>query len=215
MKFTATVLHKRILNPETIVLQLTKGGFQFKAGQYLVLSFPDDKTSREYSIYSGENEDFLEVLIKIVPKGAFTNRIATVNVGDSLVIDGPHGFFVLNPEEVLYKKHVFVASGTGISPFSSYIKTYPTLDYQLLHGIRMVDEAIEPQRYAPDKLVFCVSRGVTDHFSGRVTNYLTQTSIDLQAIYYLCGNSAMINDVSDILEQKGVPVKNIRTEAFF
>lgn len=215
MKFTATVLHKRILNPETIVLQLTKDGFQFKAGQYLVLSFPDDKTSREYSIYSGENENFLEILIKIVPKGAFTNRIATVNVGDLLVIDGPHGFFVLNPEEVLLKRHIFIASGTGISPFSSYIRTHPTMDYQLMHGIRMDDEAIEPKRYASNKLVFCVSRGVTDHFSGRVTDYLAQAPIDLQAIYYLCGNSAMINDVSDILERNGVLVKNIRAEAFF
>ncbi|PKP09272.1 MAG: oxidoreductase [Bacteroidetes bacterium HGW-Bacteroidetes-4] len=215
MKYRSKVLSKRIINKDTLVLELEKGDIRFKAGQYLVLSFPNEKEAREYSVYNGENASTIEILIKTLPEGSFSMRLGDLNVGDPLLIDGPFGFFVMKEHEVKTKPHVFIASGTGISPFRSYIQTYSKLNYHLLHGIRKLDDRIEPENYPDDKLTYCISRETSPYFNGRVTDYLKQQPIDKQAIYHLCGNSAMINDVTDLLETNGIRPENIRTEVFF
>jgi ferredoxin-NADP reductase len=215
MKYRSKVLSKRIINKDTLVLELEKGDIRFKAGQYLVLSFPNEKEAREYSVYNGENAPTIEILLKTLPEGSFSMRLGDLNVGDPLLIDGPFGFFVMKENEVETKPHVFIASGTGISPFRSYIQTYPRLNYHLLHGIRKLDDRIEQEDYPAEKLNFCISRETSPYFNGRVTDYLKQQPIDKQAIYHLCGNSAMINDVTDLLEANGILPENIRTEVFF
>lgn len=215
MKIRSKIIDKRILNTDTLVLVLEKGSISFKAGQYILLSFPNEKEAREYSVYSGENEPNLEILLKTLPEGSFSMRLGDLNVGDPILIDGPFGYFVMKPDEVLNKSHVFVASGTGISPFRSYIQTYPQMDYLLLHGIRTADDQIEPNNFQPEKLKYCISREKTAYFNGRVTDYLIKENINKEAIYHLCGNSAMINDVTDLLESNGIKPENIRTEVFF
>jgi NAD(P)H-flavin reductase len=215
MKFRSKIIDKRILSNDTIVLVLEKGSISFKAGQYIVLSFPNEKEAREYSVYSGENEPNLEILLKTLPEGSFSMRLGDLNVGDPILIDGPFGYFVMKPDEILSKPHVFVASGTGISPFRSYIQTYPQMHYSLLHGIRTVNDRIEPENYDPNKLTYCISREESVYFNGRVTDYLIKYKISQEAIYHLCGNSAMINDVTNILEASGIKPENIRTEVFF
>lgn len=215
MKLLTQVIAKRYITTEIIILRLARKNFQFKAGQYIVLSFPHEKEAREYSIYSGEHDDYIEILLKTVPGGSFSKRLGELLKGDSLEIDGPHGFFVMKEKEVSHKKHLFIATGTGISPFRSYIYSFPELNYQLLHGIGLIKERIEPENYQATNLTYCVSREDTEYFHGRVTDYLGTHPIDRETIFHLCGNSEMINDVSDILEGKGILPENIRTEAFY
>jgi len=215
MKFLTTVIDKRTINSEILIIRLERKDFQFKAGQYLVLSFPNEKESREYSIYSGENDNYIDILFKTVPAGNFSKRLGELVKDDKMEVDGPFGFFVMKPEEVTEKRHVFIATGTGISPFSSYVNTYPNLNYKLFHGIGLMNEQIEPDNYKTEKIIYCVSREKTQHFNGRVTDYINLNNIDIEAIYHLCGNSQMINDVTEILEEKGINLTNIRTEAFY
>lgn len=215
MKYQSKIISKRIVNNEIIILQFERKDLLFKAGQYIILSFPDEKEAREYSIYSGENDNFIEVLLKTVPAGKFSKRLGELSKGDQIQIEGPFGFFVLKDQELQDKKHLFIATGTGISPFSSYINSFPKLNYQLLHGIGIMNERIEPENYTNENLIYCVSREKSSHFKGRVTDYLSSVSINKSAIYHLCGNSAMIEDVSDILEENGILPQNIRTEAFY
>lgn len=215
MKFNTKVIEKRTLNDNIIILKLERHQFEFKAGQYVVLSFPGEKEAREYSIYSGENDNFIEILLKSVPEGSFSKRLSELEKGDEIVVDGPYGFFVMKNKEVERKKHTFIATGTGISPFRSYINTFPNLRYQLLHGIGVLNERIEPENYATDKIIYCVSRELTRHFKGRVTDYLASQNIEKDTVYHLCGNSEMINDAIDILEKNGVLPENIRTEVFY
>ncbi|MFA6401555.1 MAG: FAD-binding oxidoreductase [Salinivirgaceae bacterium] len=215
MKFRSKIIDKRFINTDTFVLVFEKGTLSFKAGQYIVLSFPNEKEAREYSVYSGENEPNLEILLKTLPEGSFSMRLGDMNVGDTILIDGPFGFFVMKPDEIWSKPHVFVASGTGISPFRSYIQTHPQMDYQLLHGIRTVNDRIEPNNYESDRLKYCISREDSAYFNGRVTDYLTKTKVNKEAVYHLCGNSAMINDVTELLEAGEIKPENIRTEVFF
>jgi len=215
MKFLSKVIHKRIINNEIIILRLQRMNFKFKAGQYVVLSFPNSKESREYSIYSGENDDYIEILLKTVPAGDFSKRLGNLNLGDTIEVDGAYGFFVMKEKEVYSKNHQFIATGTGVSPFKSYINTFPKLQYKLLHGIGSLNERIEPENFASENLIYCISRESTQYFKGRVTDYLNKNTIDKTAIYHLCGNANMINDVSDILEDNGILPHNIRTEVFY
>ena len=103
MKFRSKVIHKRKINADTVVLQLEKGELTFTAGQYLVLSFPNEKEAREYSVYSGENEETIEILLKTLPEGSFSMRLGDLEIGDPILIDGPFGFFVMKPDEIASK----------------------------------------------------------------------------------------------------------------
>ncbi len=215
MKFTSKIIGKRFISQEVLVLRMEKGDFQFESGQYLVASIPGDKEAREYSIYSGTGEPFLEILIKTIPYGSFSMKLSELNINDEVLIDGPYGFFVPKEEEIQSMKQVLIATGTGISPFHSYVKSYPEMDYLLLHGIADTSEFMDADDYQNAALKYCISQEESTHFKGRVTTYLQKNEIDPEAIYHLCGNSAMIHDVSDILEEKGIAPHNIRTEAFF
>jgi NAD(P)H-flavin reductase len=54
----------RELTDSTYVVRFDKGELSFKTGQYLSVGVRGTGEQREYSIYSGENEPFLEILVK-------------------------------------------------------------------------------------------------------------------------------------------------------
>jgi len=61
------MLHKiqsiKNLTDSTYIIRLDKNNFDFRSGQYLSLGLPDEVNMREYSIYSGTADPYLEVLI--------------------------------------------------------------------------------------------------------------------------------------------------------
>ena len=198
------------------VVRVERNGFEFKAGQYLALSVPGEPKAREYSIYSSETDDFIELLIKEVDPGEMSHQLKYLKVGTKVEISGPFGFFILK-NEVLEQKQpaVFVATGTGISPFRSIIRSNPTLNYTILHGVRYKSEAYHKTDYDPRCYQLCSSRENGIGYMGRVTNFIVENGVNTDALYYLCGNSAMVNDVSEILKERGLSSDKIKTEIFF
>lgn len=212
----ANVLEVRHLTESTFVVRFEKGDIQFKAGQHIALGLPDLIDTREYSIYSGENEPFVEVLIREVQEGFMSKRFKKLTSGDKVRVIKPVGYFTLLPEDIKNKKFVFIASGTGIAPFHSYVKSYPEIKYTLLHGIRHLDETYEKEHYKAENYLSCISRDAGGNFQGRVTDFLeNKFSIDKNALYYLCGNYEMIDDAYSILEKAGVATQQIRAEVYF
>jgi hypothetical protein len=61
----STDLHKirqiRFLTERTFVLRFDRGNMQFKAGQHIIAGLEGELDQREYSVYSGENDDCLEM----------------------------------------------------------------------------------------------------------------------------------------------------------
>jgi len=108
-----------------------------------------------------------------------------------------------------------IASGTGIAPFHSMVKSYPDLDYQLIHGVRYTNEAYEREDYPRDRYILCTSRDDNSDFKGRVTTYLQQNDFDPKTSFYLCGNSDMIFDAMEILKEKGYDRDNVNVEVYF
>lgn len=180
-----------------------------------MLKIPGSLENREYSVYSGENDDFLEVLVREIEGGKFSSRLKKLKPGAEIDVNGPFGFFKFNPEKYASKKFLFVATGTGISPFHSFVRTFPELDYQLVHGVRLKEEAYEHADYPKEKIILCLSGDEGGDFYGRVTDYLFTQKIDRETNCFLCGNSEMIYEVFDILTGKGIQVSNIYSEVYF
>ena len=209
------VISLRNLTPSTYIIRMEKKDFSFKTGQYITLGFSGSIDRREYSIYSAEQDDYLEVLIKEVEDGLLSKKLKKCKPGEVLDVDGAFGHFSLKEDEIKNKKFMFISTGTGISPIHSFIHTHPEMDYTLLHGIRHKEEAYERESYDPNRYILCTSGENTGNFNGRVTEYLLQNPVSPDTICYLCGNCHMIYEAYDILEKQGIKLGPIHTEVYF
>jgi ferredoxin/flavodoxin---NADP+ reductase len=205
----------RLLTKSTFVLKMDRKGIAFKPGQNLNLGLAGDTEKRDYSIYSAEGDEFLEILVKEVDEGLVSKKLKKLKPGDLVEVDGPFGFFTINEEDKLTKKFLFIASGTGIAPFHSMVRSFPGLNYTLLHGVRYSEEAYEKDQYSAGRYISCVSKDKKGDFNGRVTDYLRQNPVDHDTLCYLCGNVNMIYDAFDILKEQGVPSGNLHAEVYF
>jgi len=203
------------ITPETFILRLDRQDFQFEPGQYVVIRIPNEQKGREYSIFSSTADNYLDFLVREIPSGEFSRYLRHLLPGSELDVEGPKGYFILNEKTIQGHPTMFIASGTGISPFHSYVKSYTNLNYHVLHGVHFADEAYGREAFDPSRYLLCTSRHDKGDYFGRVTYYLAKNTVDKDTIYYLCGNSDMIEEVTDILEKYGLPPENIRTEVFF
>jgi len=205
----------RTLTGNAFSVKLPKARFAFKAGQHISLGIVGGNQSREYSIYSGENDEHLEVLVKEVENGYFTPQLRRLKVGKMVEVHGPFGKFGLEPEAAKTGKFVFIASGTGIAPFRSIVRTYPGIDYQLIHGVRYAEEAYDNHEYDSNRYVLCTSRENKAAYFGRLTGYLKTCTFAPETHFDLCGNSNMIFDALEILREKGFDRDQIHCEVYF
>jgi len=212
-------LHKiiriRFLTEETFVLRFERGNLQFKAGQHIIVGLEGELNLREYSVYSGENDDYLEILVREVKHGNVSLQLKDCKPGQLLQVNGPFGSFGLEKFDMLSRKLVFIATGTGISPFHSFVRSYPGINYTLIHGVRYKNEAYEKEEYDPSRYVLCTSKESSGGHKGRVTRFLSRYPVDKDMLFYLCGNNSMIYEVYHILGDKGIPDAKIFTEIYF
>jgi ferredoxin-NADP reductase len=213
------VLHKvlaiRNLSTSAYTLRLARNGLLFKAGQCFNLGIKNSGVNREYSIYSGENDSYLEFLIKEIKGGAVSPFIRQSLVGEEINLYGPYGSFIIDPKIVNSAQFIFICSGTGIAPFHSFIRSHPNLKYHLINGIRFLSERYDYDKLDLTKITTCVSREKWNGFNGRITSYFREIAINTENIFYLCGNQKMIQEVYNLLQRNKVSGNNIFTEAFF
>jgi ferredoxin--NADP+ reductase/benzoate/toluate 1,2-dioxygenase reductase subunit len=218
-RFVSPGLHKilqiRELTESTFVLRMERGDMHFKSGQHIVVGPEGEMDQREYSIYSGENDEYLEILVREVPEGKVSLQLKRCRPGQMLQVNGPFGSFGIEKYNLQSGKFVFVASGTGISPFHSFVRSYPAIDYLLFHGVRFGGEAYEKADYQDSRYILCTSKEDTGKNSGRVTSVLPRYPLSADMLFYLCGNNNMIHDVRNILTGMGVPEENIFAEIYF
>lgn len=210
-----TVKNIRNLTDSTFIVELPKCRFKFEAGQHVSLSIAGDYQSREYSIYSAENAPNLELLVKEVEGGYFSPKLKHLKVGDKVEIHGPFGRFCLDAKNRDTHQHVFIASGTGIAPFHSMVKSNPGIDYRIIHGVRYANEAYERTEYEKDRYFLCTSRDDSGDYKGRLTGYLQQAKFQPNTCFYLCGNSDMIFDAMEIIKEKGFSRDDVTVEVYF
>lgn len=215
-KSSYQVLKKERISDQTFLLHTERPDVPVKAGQCFSVGTQALGINREYSIYSGADDSCLTFLIRELEDGIVSPALGACEEGSHVEIGGPYGEFCLYDEHIKERSFVFIASGTGIAPFHSFVKTYPELDYTIIHGIRYEDEAYEQDHYIKNRYIPCVSRPrVNGAQSLRVTDYIRQSELNMEAVYYLCGNRKMITDVIPLLLTAGVSGDHIFTETFF
>lgn len=205
----------RELTEATYVLRFNRNDMQFRPGQHLVAGVVGEEEAREYSIYSGVNDKYLEILVREVEKGTVSCKLKKLKPGNILEIKGPYGFFMYNTQPPSFKKFIFLASGTGIAPFHSFARTFPNADYKIIHGIRTIDEAYDKDHYGEGKYISCTSRDEKGDYHGRLTGYIKEVDFDKDVMIYLCGNSEMVYESMDILQERGFSSSQIYTEVYF
>lgn len=175
---------------------------------------PADKP-RLYSIASGNKENVVRILYTVKPEGKLTPDLARLHAGDTIYVSEPFGGFVCDEQ-----KAVWIATGTGIAPFSSMFFSGLGKNKTLIQGNRFANglyfrqdfEKDLGERYVPS----CTREQVDGIYHGRVLKYLAEKEdLDLSVKYYLCGSAEMVVDVRDMLIERGLPFENVVAEIFF
>ncbi|MGH7259210.1 MAG: FAD-binding oxidoreductase [Nitrospiraceae bacterium] len=193
----------------------------FKAGQFVSFEVTNQKTgrmvSRPYSILSPPSQRRgIELLLNLVSGGPGSTYLFSLKEGDATQFKGPAGNFYIRDEPT--KDLLFVATGTGIVPIWSMLhdrfERGGTRSITLLWGLRGQKDLYYQDelraltaRHANFTSLTTLSRpepGWTGT-TGRVTKLVEErvSSVSNLAVY-LCGNSGMIKDVSDIINKKGL-----------
>lgn len=202
--------------PDVYELILDRANLAFEVGDCLALYNHDVEESRPYSIASGTQEDVLRFLIRRMPNGVVSSWLSERQAGDILHIDRPFGWF--RPGSAEGCPIAFVATGTGIAPFLSYLRTRPDQPpAACLYGVRERKDAIDPEWLRERcPLQLATSRETCDDaYAGRVTDLLTTLPLSDRLHVYLCGLDRMIDDCTEWLEQQGVDPTQVHREVFF
>ena len=244
----ASVIGREQIHPELIVLRVRPEGklFDFKPGQFAVLGLPgsaprvpeaeietpapdaDKLIRRAYSIASASVERrYCEFYITLINSGGLTPRLFALKHGSKVFL-GPKasGVFTLDRTPP-GKTAVLIATGTGLAPYVSMLRTILTTETQrkfvVLHGARYSwdlgyrGELETLARLRPNfTYIPSITRPDQDpHFhgrTGRIQTVLEQGAIEKDAgleldpaktDVFLCGNPEMVKAVKAQLEPKG------------
>jgi ferredoxin/flavodoxin---NADP+ reductase len=205
----------------------------FQPGQFVNLSVEGvpDEDRRSYSIASPPGEP-LEFLVTEVAGGKLTPRLLSLATGDRLLVERkPQGFFTLRwvPEA---RDLWMIATGTGLGPFLSISKSNDPWErferVVLVHGVRDASQLAHQDDletlatlYPTFSTVGIVSREPPTGklLAGRVTTALEDGSLERAAGHtiapdrahvMLCGNPAMIEDMTALLGKRGLRRHRVR-----
>lgn len=204
----------------------------FEAGQYINVAVEIDgvRTTRPYSICSSPRQRaYYEITVARI-KGGFVSDyfLDRAKVGDTLQANGPAGAFHFNPV-FHYKRSVFLAGGSGITPFMSMIREILErgLDREvhLLYGARNKESAIfdsELKAFAKTYPNFTYTLILSDKDakggdrSGFIdANCISEVVKDLsKTTFYLCGPQVMTDFCVEALHSLDVRPRDIRREMF-
>jgi ferredoxin-NADP reductase len=204
-------------SPDIFELRVDRENFDFTPGQYVSIYATDNKISREYSIASGINDPYLGFLIKHLPEGIVTEYLMSLKPGDLVTVSQPKGEFRPGSQHSA-GDFTFIATGTGIAPFLSYIKSYPdSPPRQFFYGVRYFKDAVGYETFNNCcKSYLTISRENIPRFHyGRLTSFAPKMIFGEAHHYYLCGLDAMIEDIRSYLLSHRVSLDNIHHEIFF
>jgi ring-1,2-phenylacetyl-CoA epoxidase subunit PaaE len=219
------------------VSEALRDTFSYKQGQYLTFESDIDGETvrRSYSICSGVNDDAMQIAIKRVEGGVFSNYANdNLKPGDTLDVMPPQGSFYTELEADQSRNYLFIASGSGITPVVSNIKTIledePNSRVTLLYSNQRTNTIM-----FRETLSFLKNRYMTrfhwvnimsredqgaDVLNGRLNNRkggeLNQRLVDLQSFdeYFICGPESMISEISRGLRTVGATEEKIHYELF-
>ncbi len=216
--------------------------FGFSPGQFLTLRANIEGTAvrRSYSICSStdrfDRDQEIEVGIKPVPGGVFSNWAVNLRPGDNVEVMPPEGRFTPRAALATRSMHrVGFAAGSGITPILSILRSTlqadPDCRFSLVYGNQrlgsiMFNEALQDLKDSyPARLtlIHLLSRQAQEValFNGRIdAGKLSQLlasllpAADMDEVF-ICGPQGMIETVEHALLGAGVSKQRIHAERFF
>ena len=226
--------------------EIVNDTLDFLAGQYVIMmiQLPDGSTARRlYSISSeAQNTKGFDLLVKRIPGGVASNYLAGLGIGQKASFQGPAGVFFMKDSDPA-KPKVFLATGTGIAPIYSMLKSriadgVTNEKWYLFWGVRTSNdlhwgkELEEIKKKNPlFQYVFCLSREPDLSYKtmpaacvlGRIdacfqNNILKSIRGRVDLLngleYYICGSVNAVETLRQSLLSEGVEKKQIHFEKF-
>lgn len=219
-------------NVKSFVLY-TPPGFKFTAGQHIMVSFGDGrevngKTQIPLSI-SNPPTDHNKIMITFKNMGGFTAELSKLTLGNELVISEPFGE-TFNIDERCRDNIVFLAGGTGVTPFMSSIRYLLAAEKSnkvfLFNGnltekdiifkselelICSEQSHIEVINVLSEKAGDCWNKEEGFITEETIKKYLKDEDLN-NFVWIMCGPPPMINAMKTVLKSLGVKDTNIKFE---
>ncbi len=208
-----TVLSQTEISPGVFLLALERR-FDFLPGQTVKIGLDDGQPPRIYSICSGNRDAELKILYNVKNDGSLTPQLAHLKSGDPVNVSEPGGSFIGTSEPA-----VWIATGTGIAPFYSMLRSGLPENKILVHGVRRANQFYFSNDWKKALGVhyhrFCSTESGDGISQGRVNSFVENTELSKGWKYYLCGQAEMCVEMRDLLIAKGIPFGQIITEIYF
>jgi ferredoxin-NADP reductase len=232
----STVLAVRKETPDTVTLRLA-APFHHVPGQFMMVGalLNGKEVRRSYSVASPANGEWAEITIKAQQHGVFSLYAQTVQPGSPLNVYGPFGTHFTFDPSTADPTHpvVFIAGGSGISPFRTMLLSAAAARYRgkivLLYSVRTQADIIyeaELRALATQlslELIITLTRPNDEELQswkgqfGRINGKLLRTVLGDELLisrFYICGPTPMVQDAQVLLQASGVPKEHVRTEKF-
>jgi len=211
--------------------------FSFHPGQHLTIKAEvnGEELRRCYSICSSPQEQQLEIGIKAIPEGRFSNyAVKELQAGDQLEVMTPQGHFGFTPEATQQKNYLGIAVGSGITPVLSMLKSALEQEkdstFTLLYGNRNANsmmfrnELLGLKNRYPQRLHinYFFSRETNDvplwngRLDGAKLRELGKGLFDWSQFdaCYICGPEEIFEDCYTALVEGGLSEENYHAERF-
>ena len=202
---------------------------QFLAGQYIEFILKDGKR-RAFSLANApHNDEFLELHLRLVPGGAFTEYVFNEMQEKALLrLEGPFGSFYLR--EDCNKPIIFVAGGTGFAPVKGLVEHIlhqnTEREMVLYWGAKSLEDLYMPNLpkawasiHPNFKFIPVLSEPRdSDAWQGR-TGFVHQAVLDDFADLsghqvYCCGAPVMVDTALATFKERGLPADEFFSDAF-
>jgi ferredoxin--NADP+ reductase len=228
------VLENRAWTDTLFSLRVEAPRLDFAAGQFvrIALDINGERVARPFSFVNAPDDPVMEFYGVVVPQGPLSPPLARLKTGDKLyVADNPSGFLVLAevpPAEDLW----LVATGTGIAPFLSILRTdTPWRQYRrviLVHAARYPKELVygdlirEISRRHGERFMsikFTSGEKTAQALEGRIPAAIRDGRLEAagrpisaeRSQFMLCGNPQMLKDAAAALAERGLRKNRRRT----
>ena len=234
MRIPANITAIRRETPTVRSFALDLGGREigFSAGQWidLFVTIEGAEAVGGYSITSSPND---QTMIRLAVKHDGSDHPVTnwlhdgAREGDQVEVS-LGGDFTYTPDEA--ESIVLIGGGIGMTPLMSIVRTVDEISRNtcltLLYSASSTDELLfrrELESIAANspriRCVFTVTRPARQTWDGRTgridAEMLRTEGIDLDALFFICGPPAMIQDVAAMLAAFGVPESRVRYEQWW
>ena len=231
-EFPATLQSVTTLSPtvKQFTLLCTDDHYQREAGQWIHVARKIDSTvhANSFSVVSApRTPGHIELAIKTSVRQPLIRWLhESAKPGDTVTISNGQGSFCYRASMGL--RVVLLAAGTGITPFVSILRhiasEVPDAQATLVYSVASRDECLyceELQQLCDGKrLRFLPTLTQPDHnwhgHTGRIgIDLLRQAGLDPHSLYYLCGPQEMVDGISTLLLQHGIPEQQVVFEKWW